>query len=387
MVALLTLDLLFWTAIVWIAWVFLLYPGLMWTISQVRPRPLSPRPQDLPRIELITAAHNEEVNILRKINNYSEFDYPRELLSWKIGSDASTDRTDEIVARFAAIDPSIELVRFERMGKTPIIYKLAERSAADIILFTDADIEIDSGGLREIAHCFADPEVGGVVCRMVYHDTDRGSGNVGEGIYSRLEDGLRRWESLVWTTMGPTGQCFAVRRGAYTPLEDYRLSDDMYLAISIPLNGYRVWFAPEVGMHDHNSRTLNSEIRRRLRVGQQNGATFLWFPATRLPWRSFVGFEVWSHRLLRNISIIPMLVAIVTALALFNASGFHTNVAVIGVAWIVMVCLGWICEALGISTGRLGGIIFFSTMLATLCVGTFRGWWHGGMSHWDSQRD
>ncbi len=155
MVALLLLDVLFWISIIWIAWVFLLYPALIWSLARLRPRPLRPQRVDLPRIEIITAAHNEEENILRKIRNYSDIDYPRELLSWTIGSDASTDRTDEIVESFAESDPSIRLVRFERMRKTPIIYQLAERSVADILLFTDADIEIDSWGLHEIARCFA----------------------------------------------------------------------------------------------------------------------------------------------------------------------------------------------------------------------------------------
>jgi cellulose synthase/poly-beta-1,6-N-acetylglucosamine synthase-like glycosyltransferase len=376
----------FWLSMLWLAVVYAGYPLLMMVLARLRPRPLRLRDGYLPHIELITAAFNEEGNIGRKISSYMALDYPRSQLAWSIGSDGSTDATDEIIRNAADTDPSIRLHRYERVGKTRIIYELAGQSSAEIILFTDADITLEPDSLRRIAACFSDPDVGGVVCRMLYHDPDDGTANRGEGLYTRMENALRRWESLYWTTMGPTGQCFAVRRGSYDPLADYRLSDDMHLVISIPLKGFRVWYEPSVLMHEYNARTLRSEIGRRLRVGQQNAATFMEYKQTRLPWRSRTGFQLWCHRVLRNLSTIPAAGIFFSALFLYDVSWFYAAVVGIGLLWILLVAVGYICDRLGIRTGPLGHPLFFTAMIVMLSIGALRAWRRGGLEMWESSR-
>jgi cellulose synthase/poly-beta-1,6-N-acetylglucosamine synthase-like glycosyltransferase len=377
---------LFWISLGWLAYVYLLYPGLMFLLARLRPRPLRTREGYQPSVELITAAWNEERNIAIKIGNYHALDYPCSLLSYQIGSDGSIDATDRIVLAAHQDDPSIRLVRYERVGKTRIIYELAERSQAEIIIFTDADIRLEPDAVRRIVRCFSDPDVGGVVCRMVYHDSDTGSANEGEGLYTRMENALRRWESLTGTTVGPTGQCFAVRRGSYHPLADHRLSDDMHLVISIPLKGRRVWYAEDVAMHEYNSRTIASEVRRRLRVGQQNAATFMEFPETRRPWRSDVGFRLWSHRVLRNLSALPALISFLCAIALSTFSLICAVVVWIGIIWSLLLAAGAFCEWRRIPCGALGHPLFFTLMLASLAIGALRAWRAGGLALWESPR-
>src|SRR5690606_17096267 len=160
-----------------------------------------------------------------------------ELLSMYVGSDASQDKTDEIIEEFVQKDASIHLTRFERSGKTKIVYTLAREAAreAEIIVFCDADIILGKKTLGEIVSCFADPDVSGVVVNTHYHEELENAGSAGEWRYHGMEVLLRRNESLYHTTVAPTGHCCAARRGSYKPLTDYRLSDDLNLNITISL--------------------------------------------------------------------------------------------------------------------------------------------------------
>jgi len=380
------LTVLFWFAIGWIAYVFIGYPLLMFILAHLRPRPLRRRQGYQPSVCFVMAAYNEEKGIAEKLRNYLELDYPRHLLSFSIGSDASTDATESIIERFSAGDSSIALTRYERSGKTRIIYDLASRADAEIIVFTDADVLLERDGLLKIVDCLSDPGVGGVIGRMVYHDTATNAGSTGQNKYLELENELRRVESLFWTTVGPRGECFAVRSGSYTPLRSYKLSDDLNLVITIPLNGFRVWYEPDVIIHEVTKRSLGTEFRRRLRMGQQAAATLLAYRGTRLPWRSLVGFQIWSHKLLRNLAAVPLALAALAALLLAPTSTFFLAISALIVTWCVAMLVGALCNTFAVNIRALHYPLYFTAMLASLAIGSVRAVFSGGLEMWNSQR-
>ncbi len=380
------IEALFYIAVSWLLYVFIGYPLLIGVWARLRPRPLRRSQGYTPTVALVMAAYNEEKIIGQKLRNYRELDYPRDRMRMYIGSDASVDRTDEIIREFQAEDPSIHLTRYNRCGKTRIIYELAESVDAEIILFTDADVFLEPDGLRKIVACFADPTIGGVVGRMQYHDAEITVGTTGQRKFLEIEDALRRDESLVWSTVGPRGECFAVRRGSYTPLEDYRKSDDVNLAITIPLNGLRVWYAPEVVIHETNKRNLATEFQRRLRMGRQSMATFVSYEGTRYPWRSFVGFQIWSHKVLRNFAAIPWCLLVITSFLLAPEGGVYAFVAAANLAWLAAMAIGWICERFRLNVPILHYPLYFTAMLIGLTIGSTRAVTSGGLEMWNSNR-
>lgn len=390
------LAVLFYLAVSWLLYVFIFYPLLMALLAKLRPRPLQlGRAGDalgadtLPSVTVVMAAYNEERLIAAKLQNYLELDYPRQLLTFLIGSDGSTDRTEQIIEEFTARDSSIQLHRFHRSGKTKIIYELGDQAQSDLIVFTDADAILCPDALTIIARCFADPGVGGVVAHVVPVDEATNAGNRGEKSYSGMEDRLRANESLVWSTVGPTGPCFAVRRGGYDHLQDYRLSDDTYLVINIPLHGKRVWFEPSLLVQEVNRRTLWSEAGRRVRIGQIGAATFFAYPETRFPWRSWVGFQIWSHKLLRYLSSIPAVLVFLTSIPLalmWGGIGYQV-VAGFSVVWFLAVTLGVLLERLRMNVALVQYPTYFTLMLLGLTIGCMRTVLRGGgLAMWASPR-
>jgi len=376
----------FAVAVSWILWVVVLYPLGMLALSRLRPRRLRTVGGYEPTVAFVMAAYNEEKVIADRLDNYEQLDYPREKLSFLIGSDASTDATDSTISAYAARNGSIRLRRFDKCGKTRIVYELAASTDADIVVFTDADVLLDPDAVARMVSCFSDPQVGGVIGRMVYTDADRNSGNRGQKRYVEFENGLRRSESLVWTTVGPRGECFAVRRGAYTPLRDYRLSDDLNLAITIPLNGLRVWYEPSVVVRETGRRSLRTEYQRRLRMGQQAAATLLAFRETRKPWSSWLALELWSHKLMRILIGIPLLMAIVTAIPLAFVHPAFVVVAACSAVWILAMAAGYVAERVAVHLPVLQYPLYFTTMLISLTIGSVNGILHGGLAQWTSNR-
>jgi cellulose synthase/poly-beta-1,6-N-acetylglucosamine synthase-like glycosyltransferase len=380
------LEVLFWLALTWLAYVFVLYPVGMALVARLRPRPLRTTDAPLPRVAFVMAAYNEEKVIATRIENYLDLDYPRELMEFHIGSDGSSDRTDEIIQSYIERDPSIHLHRYNRVGKTRIIYEISERLDTDIFVFTDADIIINRDALRHVVRCFSDPDVGGVVGDIEFVDNRGNAGSTGERKFTRLESSLKANEALAWTTISPTGLCFAVRPGAFTPLENYKLSDDLNLVITIGLNGYRVWFEPRLVITELNNRTLGSETSRRLRMGQQSMATYLSFPALRLPWRSRVGFQIWSHKLLRNLAAVPAVLLVGSAFALAWSSPLYAVAAALGALWLVLVAFGMLWERLGLDFPVLLYPLYFTSMVGSLTIGSIRAAFSGGLEMWSSPR-
>ena len=383
----LAFEILFWTSLGWLLYVFILYPLFVAILARIRPCPIQKSDSYLPEVCFVMAAYNEEEVIGRRLQSYVNLEYPREKLYFKIGSDGSSDQTDEIVMEYQKRDQTIDLRRFNRVGKTEIVYTLAEESDSEIIIFCDADIELTQDVLKTIVACFADEEVGGVVARVIYEDTDKNVGNVGETTYRGMEDALRRNESLWYSTVSPTGQCFAVRNGSYTPLNDFRMSDDLNLAITIQLHGRRVWYEPNAVVEEINLRNLWTECKRRLRMGQQSMATFLRYEGTKWPWRSRVAFQIWSHKVLRNLAALPALLFFASSLVLWNSLALYQWVGILGLVWVGLCVIGLIVEVTRLKLPVIGYPLYFTMMVATLAIGSFRAIFSGeGLAMWTSPR-
>ncbi|MFS8071812.1 MAG: glycosyltransferase, partial [Byssovorax sp.] len=96
-----------------------------------------------PTVSIVVAARDEERHIGGALASLCRLDYPS--LEFVVVDDRSTDRTGLLIARAAAGDGRIRVVRVESLpprwlGKTHALAAGAARAAGDVILFTDADV-------------------------------------------------------------------------------------------------------------------------------------------------------------------------------------------------------------------------------------------------------
>ena len=84
---------------------YLLYPVLLILIGKSKRE--SPTLNTSLTIGVIIAAYNEENVIAKKIQSILDSDYPAEKIKIYIGSDASTDKTNELIVYFQQNHPTI----------------------------------------------------------------------------------------------------------------------------------------------------------------------------------------------------------------------------------------------------------------------------------------
>src|SRR5438034_7224994 len=132
------LKALFWGSLGALAWTHAGYPAAAAVAARLRPKRIR-KEQITPSVTLIVPAYNEETVIRRRLDNLLELDYPPEQLEIVVTSDASDDRTDEIVGEIAAGEPRVSLRRRERAGKLPGLNRTVGESDSEIVAFTDAN--------------------------------------------------------------------------------------------------------------------------------------------------------------------------------------------------------------------------------------------------------
>mgnify|MGYP001298672164 CR=1 FL=1 len=118
-----------------------------------KPRSDVELPEPAPLISILLPARNEEANIGVCLESLRLQDYPNfEIL---VLDDSSTDGTSDIVARIAAEDSRVRLLKGQPLpsgwaGKTFACHQLAQEARGSWLLFTDADTVHASSMLRRV---------------------------------------------------------------------------------------------------------------------------------------------------------------------------------------------------------------------------------------------
>ena len=149
---------LFWSSAFTLFYIYFGYPILLWIWALVSPQPIRAS-LHFPSVSILMSVFNEEKLIAKKMENLLSLDYPGEKVEILIGSDGSTDKTEEILKHVAG-----KRVRFfsvtPRGGKPRMLNLLAHQAKGDILVFTDARQRIGPQAIRQLVKNFGDPSVG-----------------------------------------------------------------------------------------------------------------------------------------------------------------------------------------------------------------------------------
>src|SRR5437588_2772782 len=148
-IAVVIAKVLFWTSLGALAWTQLGYPLVAAALARLRARPV--RKGDATRtVTVIVAAHNEEGVIERRLRNLLALDYPANRVQIVVASDASDDRTDEVVEAVAAGEPRVALLRCPRGGKVAAQNRAVRETESEILAFSDANAQWRPDALRKL---------------------------------------------------------------------------------------------------------------------------------------------------------------------------------------------------------------------------------------------
>ncbi len=195
------------TAIVWSYGIYPLLLALVPTRRHEQPHD----PPDWPSVSVLISVYNEEKHIVTRIENLLALDYPCDKLEILIGSDGSTDRTNELVRTFP--DSQVKLHAFDQRGGKPrVLNRLVPQAHGELLVFSDANAMFGSDTLQKLARHFANPQIGGVCGKLVLHGDDS---ETDEGPYWKLETYLKTRESALDSCLGANGAIYAIRKSCW----------------------------------------------------------------------------------------------------------------------------------------------------------------------------
>jgi cellulose synthase/poly-beta-1,6-N-acetylglucosamine synthase-like glycosyltransferase len=254
-------EVLFWASLGALGWTHVGYPLAAAAGARLRARDVR-RDNVLPDVSVIVAAHDEEAVIERRLENLLALDYPAERVEILVASDASEDRTDELVEAVAAGEPRVRLLRCPRGGKVAAQDAAVRETRGEIVAFSDANATWSADALRRLVRSFAEPTVGYVCGRLVLTDPE---GSNREGAYWRYETWLRAQESALGSVTGGNGAIYAVRRSDYIEV-DPRFGHDLSLPYAMVQRGRRAVYDPEARAFERPTPEIETEYRRKVRM-------------------------------------------------------------------------------------------------------------------------
>ncbi|MGH7676979.1 MAG: glycosyltransferase, partial [Gemmatimonadaceae bacterium] len=269
-------------------------------------------------------------------------DYPADRRQILVLSDASTDRTDEIVTSYAS--RGVELLRMPvRGGKTAAENASIARIRGDIVVNTDSSVRLHPHAVRLLVEGMADPTVGVASTRDISVTSAKGA-NQAEAGYVGYEMRVRALETGAGGIVGASGSGYAIRKPLHMGRVREDLSRDFAAALTARRHGFRAIAVEAAICYVPRSMSLRLEYRRKVRTISR-GMETLYFNRdllNPLVYGSFA-WKLFSHKLCRwfvSISAVPALIglALLSAVVpwswvlLAGAVGLAT-VAVVGARW------------------------------------------------------
>jgi len=355
-----------------------LYPGLLGWLARGRCQNAdvhAPAAADLPAVDILLAAHNEEAVIEEKVRSTFATTYPLDRLRLLVGSDNSSDQTNALLTRLAAEFPQLQVEAYAgRTGKPGVMERLARQAPAPVLVLTDANVFFAPDTIYELVKHFRNPKIG-LVGGHILNPEYRAEGISGqEKAYLARENVLKFQEGVLWgAMMGAFGGCFAVRRACYHPAPASFLVDDFYITLAVLRDGYRAINELDAVCYEDVSDHLPEEFRRKARISAGNFQNLAAFRALLSPAWGGVAFAWWSHKVLRWLTphLLLGLLAATLGLVALGAGGFY-QLALAGQLALPALLL---LDAALRRAGRHGRVLRFVTHFYSMNAALLLGWW------------
>ena len=316
------LEILCWACLAAVWFAYLGYPCLVFALSRlfgqaVRPLPFNDK--QFPKVSLLIAAFNEEVDIVARILNALDLDYPRDKLEIVIASDGSTDRTNDIVRQYAAND--VRLFDYPiNSGKTTVLNKSVPLLGGEILVLSDANTHMAKDAVRQLVTWFQRDNVGVVCGRLVL--TDPHSGQNVDSLYWKYETFLKKCESRLGALLGSNGAIYAIRKNLF-PFVPSTLIDDFVIPLEAKRqSGCRIVYDTRAVACEETPSSIHDEFRRRVRLGAGGFQSLCLLWPLLSPRHGWVALTFAFHKILRWVCPFLLILALIANLLLLDSSPY-----------------------------------------------------------------
>jgi cellulose synthase/poly-beta-1,6-N-acetylglucosamine synthase-like glycosyltransferase len=345
------LLIIFWGSIITILYCYIGFPLLLAIRAVLIPsKKIRTQPNQFPAISVIIAAYNEADVITKKIENILASNYPHDKLEIIVVSDGSTDGTNDLVSSFKA--PEVRLLDLSRQGKNSAINDAVKTAKGEILVFTDADSILHLDSLQNLVASFSDPEIGGV--SGDYRYTGQNAKQEGERAYWNYDRILKRFQGASGNVSGAAGSLYAIRSSLFKPVPT-TVTDDFFSAMQVVSSHHRLIFDPRAVAYGSVTSSAQAEFRRKVRIITR-GLHGIWLMRHLLnPFSyGFFAIQLFTHKLLRRLAVIPLILLAVSAPLLWNMGWTYQAATIMQFAFHATALAGF-----ALQNTRLGQTKFF----------------------------
>lgn len=325
----------------------------------------------LPFVSIILSVYNEEKVISEKLRRIFSCSYPEDRLEVLVGSDGSTDKTNEVLHINENENMALRVFYFsERRGKPAVINQLRDAAMGEILIFTDAKVRFEKETVFELVRNFKNRNIGLVGGNIRNERVDKSGISKQEWSFMSREIRLKYLEGRIWGTMiGAYGACYAVRNELFRHVPAGYSVDDFFITMKVLEQKKDCILEMKALCNENVPNRLSEEFRRKIRISAgnfQNLRTFF-----RLLWPPFTGlsFSFLSHKVLRWLGPFFLLIAIISNILLYPASPFYEVLLVIHAVLLISPLIDFLLRKFGLHIVFLRFITHFYSMNLALMAG------------------
>tara|TARA_B100001287_G_C22686230_1_gene533823 strand:- start:2860 stop:3999 length:1140 start_codon:yes stop_codon:yes gene_type:complete len=357
-----------------VCYTYIIFPFALILLSKKKVNnTLSYDKEELPKLSIIIAAHNEELIIRKKLDSIFSSDYPKNNIEIHIGTDCCNDSTDEIISSFKVEHPEIKHVVFkERSGKIRIVNQLVQNTKNEILILTDANVLFTKDTLFQLVKHFKNKEIGLVDSHMKHYGTSQTGISLPEQSYISLEVKLKDAEGKQFgSMMGPFGGCFAMRKSLFSEVPTNYLVDDFHISMNVLRKSAQCIHENRAVVFEDVSNHLGTEFKRKVRISTGNFQNLAHFKSM-LFGVNKVAFVFISHKVLRWLSPFFLLGALITAFC-FQAHSSLNIFILVGFGLVIsLVLFDLLLMRVELHLRLLRYLTHFTSMNLALFVGFFK---------------
>jgi len=236
------------------------------------PSPVSRLERRDTKVSVVICTLNAADVIENKLEQILRQDYPHSSLELIVVDGGSTDGTVDILRKIGDRFSTGMTFRFiENLalkGKASQINEGFRSANGEIVVTTDADVEIHESAISSLVDSLSSDQVGAVCSRQVLVNPQTNAATKTEARYRQYYESLRIGESNLHSTPIFHGGLSGYRKDAVRVIDEDVNADDTQLALAALRNGFRAIYVPHIVFQNVSPVSMSDAWRQRVRRGQ-----------------------------------------------------------------------------------------------------------------------
>jgi poly-beta-1,6-N-acetyl-D-glucosamine synthase len=369
------LEILFWFLIFIPIHSYIFYPLIIWAISIFFKRKKTQENINLPNISIVISAFNEEKVIQNRVENISNQNYDFNKLELIIGSDCSTDKTNELLLALKKKYSWLKVILFnERRGKATVINDLVNHSNGSILLFSDANTEFEKNAVYNLVSEFSDPNIGGVSGKLeLVEPVQNFEKSSQEIMYWDFEVLIKKLEGKIGILIGANGGIFAIRKDLFKSIPiDKAVTDDLFITLAVLKQQYKFNYTFNAKAKEDTAKDLTTEFNRKVRFASTNFETLSYFKELLHSKNLLLSFALWSHKVFRWITPFLLIIIFVLNTVLVSTGSIYKYTFYFQIIIYIMALSGFLASLFKLRVPVITTIFYFIYSNLAIIIGFYR---------------